>query len=185
VQGRSLPDDRKSSEVPYFSVFTSSSVFPDYSGFVPSPDGGFNLENMEAHGAWLSSPVDLVRFATAFDNPESNPLLDEETYETMLTRPAIGFEDSPWYYACGWLVRPRADGTRNIWHDGSLPGTIALMVRRYDGLDWAVLFDQRDDKNDRDGGTYWDIDGSLHAAADLVREWPDPDYDQFPWYFSR
>lgn len=181
-QGRSLPEYRYPDEVPYFSTYIYPAVFPDIKGAIPRPDGTFNLENMEAHGAWLSSPVDLVRFATAFDTPESSPLLSAETIETMLARPAVGFEDSAWYYACGWLVRPKPI-SQNVWHDGSLPGTISLLVRRWDGLDWAVVFNQRDDQHDRQSKTYFDIDGALHVAADAVIEWPDPEYDQFPDFF--
>jgi len=181
-QGRSLPENRFPNEVPYFSTYKRPAVFPEIKGSIPTPDGTFNLENMEAHGAWLSSPVDLVRFATAFDNPAECPLLDEQSIETMLARPAVGFEDSAWYYACGWCVRPK-EINENVWHDGSLPGTISLLVRRWDGLDWAVLFNQRDDQHDRNSSTYFDIDGALHVAADAVTQWPDPDFDLFHNYY--
>ena len=40
----------------------------------------------------------------------------------------------------GWQVRPVGrDGKANYWHDGSLPGTATLLVRRWDGLSWAAL----------------------------------------------
>jgi hypothetical protein len=51
------------------------------------------------------------------------------------------------------------------------------MVRRYDGLDWVVLFDQRDDPS---GLSYGDIDPALHTAADSVTHWPT--VDLFPTY---
>ena len=78
-------------------------------------------------------------------------------------------------------MRPK-EISRNVWHDGSLPGTIALLVRRWDGLDWAVVFNQRDDENDRRSHTYFEIDGALHVAADAA-DWPDDEYDQFPLFF--
>jgi hypothetical protein len=50
-----------------------------------------------------------------------------------------------------------------------LPGTSTLLVRRWDGLSWAALFNQRsDDKKLPDGA----IDTALHRAADAVQEWP-------------
>jgi hypothetical protein len=63
----------------------------------------------------------------------------------------------------------------NTWHDGSLPGTFALMVRSNDGANWVVLFNQRDDISDPTGNTYGQIDGLLHAAADAVTNWPTGD----------
>jgi hypothetical protein len=60
-------------------------------------------------------------------------------------------------------------GRANYWHTGSLPGTATLLVRRWDGLSWTALFNQRsEDKKLPDG----DIDPALHRAADSVGDWP-------------
>ena len=86
----------------------------------------------------------------------------------MFARPP-GLPESPAYYACGWMVRPIGkEGKRNVWHNGSLPGTSTLLVKRHDGLVWAALF------NDRSHGEM-KIDPALHVAADAVKEWPDGD----------
>ena len=71
------------------------------------------------------------------------------------------------------MVRPVGPGGKaNYWHSGSLPGTSSLLVRRSDGLSWAVLFNQRsEDKKLPDG----EIDGALHRAANAVTEWPEGD----------
>src|SRR5262249_30724806 len=42
---------------------------------VPYPYGGFNIEAMDAHGGWLASAADLVKFASAFDHPDRCPVL--------------------------------------------------------------------------------------------------------------
>jgi N-acyl-D-amino-acid deacylase len=53
---------------------------------------------------------------------------------------------------------------------------VFLLVRRYDGKNWAVLFNMR---TARDGQRFADkIDDLLHKAADRVRRWPET--DQFP-----
>jgi hypothetical protein len=63
-------------------------------------------------------------------------------------------------------------GRANYWHNGSLPGTFTLLVRRYDGLAWAILFNQRSSDPKLPDG---EIDGALHQAADSVAEWPEHD----------
>src|SRR5947207_1547750 len=82
------------------------------------------------------------------------------------------------YYGCGWLVRPVGKpGMANYWHTGSLLGTCTLLVRRWDGLSWAVLFNQRSDDDKLPDN---EIDPALHRAADAVTEWPK--FDLFPQY---
>jgi len=176
--GASLIDGQAPSEVRYYVAddATAPSVFPGTPEQVPWPYGGFCLEAMDAHGGWIASAVDLARLAAALDDPLHSPLLSPETIRTMYAPPPPPVSRKPngslndSYYGCGWNVRPSgANGKANYWHDGSLPGTAALLVRRHDGLGWAVLFNQRsDDKRLTDAA----IDGALHRAADAVTEWP-------------
>ena len=61
--------------------------------------------------------------------------------------------------------------------NGSLPGTATLLVRRSDGLDWAVLFNQRQNGGKLNDGA---IDPALHRAAAEVKDWPKEDlFPQF------
>ncbi len=164
--GRTLLKDRAEGEVRYYPV-TGQQARPVFATVkekeVPWPYGGFNLEAMDAHGGWLASAVDLVRFASNIEK-----VLDEKSRAVMVARPP-GLPESPAYYACGWMVRPIGkDGKRNTWHGGSLPGTATLLVTRHDGLVWAALF------NDRSKGE-GKIDPALHKAADAVAAWPDVD----------
>ena len=133
--------------------------------------GAWNLENMDAHGGWLATAVDLARFAAAFDMTGGNRLLDKESIEEIFARPATGSDASGAHYGCGWQVRP-AGGGRNTWHTGSLPGTFTLLVRRHDGLNWVVLLNQRDDPSKLNHAA---IDGLMHRAADAVKSWPGHD----------
>jgi CubicO group peptidase (beta-lactamase class C family) len=143
------------------------------------PYTGFCLEALDSHGGWLASAVDLVRFAAALDDPArvswlapAARLLLCEPPAPPVSRKADGSLE-PAYYACGWQVRPVGrDGRANSWHNGSLPGTFTLLVRRYDGLAWAALFNQRSSDPKLPDG---EIDGALHQAADAVAEWPGHD----------
>jgi hypothetical protein len=74
-------------------------------------------------------------------------------------------------------VRPIGKRGFNTWHTGGLDGTSTLMVRLVGGIDYAVLFNQRDDPSGLD---YGDIDDALHTVIDPVQNWPT--HDLFPKY---
>lgn len=185
--GRTLAGDRCDGEVCYYTPDDATGpavIGAEIGAAVPHPYGAWCLEAMDAHGGWLGSPVDLLRFATALDGARSPRLLKESTLEIMLARPegpAGQDEDGKpkdTYHGCGWLVRPLENGKANIWHTGSLPGTAALLVRRHDGLAWAVLFNSRATKNG--GHAARAIDPLVHRAADAVQKWPRQDlFEEF------
>lgn len=189
VLGKGLPEHRAAGEVKYYDSKkrTGTCLYPPRVGErVPLPDGADNIEGFEAHGGWVSSAVDLVRFASEFDYGKKSPLLSAKAIEEMWARPsgAAGFnvKEKPRasYYGCGWSVRPIGkSGRANTWHDGLIPGTSSLLVRRHDGLNWAVLFNT--DAN-ADGKTLSNlVDGPMHEAADEVKTWPDIDlFEKFP-----
>jgi CubicO group peptidase (beta-lactamase class C family) len=173
--GRSSARDRAEGEVKYYMPEQ-----PSGSGeSLTEPYAGFCMEALDSHGGWLASVVDLARFAAALDDsarvswlaPEARLLLYEPP-AAPVSRKADGSLE-PAYYGCGWEVRPVGrDGRANYWHTGSLPGTFTLLVRRYDGLAWAVLFNQRSSDPKRPDMA---IDSALHQAADAVAEWPSRD----------
>ena len=178
--GASLDGRQAPGEVRYHQAGdgVGESVFDD-GKMTPFPYGGFCLEAMDAHGGWIASAVDLARFAAALDDPEHCPVLKKESLAKMDEPPAAPVsrrEDGKLadsYYACGWSVRPVGkDGAANYWHNGSLPGTATLLVRRWDGLSWAVLFNQRSDDSSLPDAA---IDPALHRAADATGEWPSED----------
>ena len=178
--GASLDGKQAPGEVRYYTSGDgeADNVFEE-GAKVPFPYGGFCLEAMDAHGGWLASAVDLARFAAALDDPVRCPVLKAESLASLYEPPAApvsrkkdgSLADS--FYGCGWMVRPVGkDGRANYWHDGSLPGTSTLLVRRWDGLSWAALFNQRSEDPALPDGA---IDGALHRAADAAGEWPSGD----------
>lgn len=179
---RALPAQRPAHEVHYYDSKneTGPCLYPPHVGeTVPLPDGGINVEGFEAHGGWIASAVDLMKLATALDDPESSPLLSAKAIRSMWERPAGSAghtEDGhpkPAYYGCGWLVRPVEGRGQNTWHNGDISGTESLLVRRWDKLHWAVLFNTRTAQiNQRLSST---IDPLLHQAAEKVQHWPDID----------
>ncbi len=177
--GKTLLTDRAAGEVRYYvpkGDRPRAILGPDAGKPVDEPYGAWNLEALDAHGGWLASAEDLVRFASAFDHPKKCKILGEKSIEILFARPegapgkTKAGKPAETYYACGWEVRPFKDGTRNTWHSGSLPGTSTLLVRRSDGLTWAVLFNSRHTPDKKEPADT--IDPLLHEAADAVKKWP-------------
>jgi len=171
--GASVDGQQARGEVRYHAPEESlaANIFPRGPEKVPWPYGGFQLEAMDAHGGWIGSALDLARFAAALDDPDHSPLLTGKTMRTMYEAPSApvsrrpdGSLDPSWY-GCGWSVRPTRDGKANFWHNGSLPGTSTLLVRRGDGVSFAALFNQRSRKDEA-------IDPMLNGAANQVQDWP-------------
>jgi N-acyl-D-amino-acid deacylase len=187
--GASLEKGQAPNEVRYYvrKGGLTEPVFPEVPGKVTWPYGGFHLEAMDAHGGWIASAVDLARFAAALHDPANSPMLKKSSYAVMAEPPAPPVSRkpdgqlAPAFYGCGWMIRPvkRAHGATNYnaWHTGSLPGTATLLVRRWDGLSWAVLFNQRSEHPALPDSA---IDPALHRAAAAVRSWPA--HDLFPAY---
>jgi CubicO group peptidase (beta-lactamase class C family) len=147
---------------------------------VPLPYGTWYLEAMDAHGGWLSSAPDLVRFAASFHRPSRSPILKADSIRMTFARPEgrAGHDKKgkplDVYYGCGWQVRVAGpNGTVSAWHTGALDGTATILVRRSDGLCWAVLFNARENQR----GQYLAglIDPLVHEAADRVKRWPAKD----------
>jgi CubicO group peptidase (beta-lactamase class C family) len=189
--GRALLADRAPGEVKYYDRaqrHTPALFGPHLGQLVPFQYGGENFESFEAHGGWIASAVELVRFVSAFDDPKSCPVLAAASIQTMWSRPpgAAGFEADGHpraaYYGCGWSVRPVGDdGRANTWHGGLVAGACTLLVRRYDGLDWAVLFNTDSAPDHKVLSDL--IDARLHQAAAAVFTWPE--LDRFPELLGR
>lgn len=151
-----------------------ASVFPDRPP-APPPYGGWHQEAMDAHGGWIASAVDLLRFASALDEPPAAGaprLLSSAARSRLFARPAYaaaGDGAEPVTYACGWNVRDVGRGRRNEWHLGQLEGTSTLLVRRHDGFRWVALFHGLGDAEPAPAVA---IDPLIHRAVDAVSRWP-------------
>jgi CubicO group peptidase (beta-lactamase class C family) len=125
--------------------------------------GQWDLEVMDSFGGWTSTAQDLVRFIDAIDT-EKSPLLTEESRKLMLDSPSFTDRSTAAvWYGLGWNVRAvDNNGRENYWHTGSFAGTSSLLVRRYDGYSWAIIFNvDRTSGGDRCADL---IDRELHKA---------------------
>ena len=136
--GKNLLANRFPGEVTYYGTsgeMTTTSVYGT-GAIVPWPYAGFNIEAMDAHGQWIASTSDLMKFLQAVRN---NTLISQTIYNMMITVPA-GVPNTN--YACGWASNGNA-----IWHNGSLPGTSTEYVIANNGFSWALVFNKRSGDN--------------------------------------
>ena len=96
----------------------------------PEEAYGMQVARMDAHGGWIATAGDLVRFASQLPL-----LLNADSIRAMTTH---GIDEG---YARGWAVNKAP----NWWHSGSLPGTTTIMVHTSKGLCWAGLLNGRTD----------------------------------------
>jgi N-acyl-D-amino-acid deacylase len=176
--GHSLEKDAAPGEVHYYPLGDPriKSMFGDGRD-VPICYGGEDIEALDAHGGWIASASELVRFASAFERPDRCPILGAASIAEMFARPKdTGYDANhkpkAAYYADGWEVRPVHGAKANTWHSGLLDGVSTLLVRRYDGLVWAVMFnrDYIEEKHQNLGAL---IDPLLHPVADGIASWPE------------
>jgi CubicO group peptidase (beta-lactamase class C family) len=176
AQGYSIA--KHAGEVPYESQYTGRTVLDMSGATVPAPYGTFSMRIQDANGGWIASAPDIVRWARMFD--KSSSVLNTASLNSIWAKPETGVNSDGWYYGLGWQIRPVTTGGtgRNTWHTGSMPGTFTIVVRTYNGMSWAALFNRRDDAS---GKSYGDIDAALWTAANGVKSWPANDL--FPKYF--
>ncbi len=123
------------------------SLFPNFRGMVPLCYGGdFALEAMQSDCGWLASAQDLCTFTAAvFADGKIPPLLSPKMKALIQERPDVPeWKSKGVYFGMGWEVAPNKDPSKVIvFRHGSLPGCMAVVVRRGDGVVWSFVFNTR------------------------------------------
>ena len=160
---------------------------PNEVHYYPGPGSTSNpyailVARMDAHGGWIASARDLVRFLARVDGfPTPPDILTSSSIRTMLTPTTATMPPNTSPYAKGWVVHSMAaSGQGNYWHVGDLPGTAAFFVRTYDQYCFALLANSRDDATDaqldqmrRDmDSLWWNIKKDVERGYDPDRVWP-------------
>jgi N-acyl-D-amino-acid deacylase len=181
--GKTRPADRAQDEVCYYErdAGTGPCVWADQLGQpVPWPYGAYCVETMDAHGGWIASAVELVRFASRLYQPAPQGVLSAAAWSAMMACPpgTVGHEEDgsrkASYYGLGWQVRPVAgQGRPNLWHTGRFAGASSILVVRHDGCCWAALFNTSQTADSRAPAEK--IDALVHCAVDAVAGWPQDD----------
>jgi CubicO group peptidase (beta-lactamase class C family) len=113
-------------------------------GRMTSPYGGFPIEAMDSHGGWVTTAADYLRFLNALDGTRKPALLTPEGFAELIARPnAVDSSGKLTYYAKGFNVRPVGASGGNIWHTGSLPGTLSFAAKLASGWSYVAIFNKR------------------------------------------
>ena len=105
-----------------------------------STPGRNYMEALGPAGAWVATPLDIAKLASALRAESTAPhLLDRSTVDSMRVPVPFPVEDPPpvsgWSYGLGLILY--ADGS---WgHTGTIESTHAVVVNRPDGLTVAAL----------------------------------------------
>ena len=178
--GRTRLAERAPGEVRYYSPPGQSlqtSVFWG-EGYVPFAYGGtYYMEALDAHGGWIASAADLVRFAATVDGQRGKALLTPATVQTMLTTPrpqvaGTGAGNAAVNAGLGWDVTKVAGGFE--WsHAGALEGsTASWLYRGADNMTLALNFNSLPE----DYETFFpQVGEALLGVAHGVRTWPSHD----------
>ena len=174
--GKTKISNKASGEVRYYHPYRGKSVFSDSLGDdTPSAYGGWYLEAMDAHGGWIASAEDLAKFAAAFHDPDSCPILSRESIALMHQRPPglagsdVNGKPNDVYYSLGWSNRVLPNGRMNHWHTGSLPGTTSIMIRRHDGKSFVGILNSRVSPTGKSLGL--ELDRLLHKMVNEAPYW--------------
>lgn len=146
----------------------AASVFPGDQS-VLWPYGGFHLEAMDSHGAWVSTASAIMKMTKFASPPHCNGtgdfdsekcLLSADTVAQLTLRPP-GEASSQWY-GLGWWIKPGVS-----WdHTGSLPGSLSIVERRDSGLAYSMLVNTRQDRNSIN------LKSIIEEAISCVSAWP-------------
>jgi CubicO group peptidase (beta-lactamase class C family) len=149
--GGTTLNDRKANEVKYYGTDCYK----------------FNIPRMDAHGGWIASPIDLVRFLVRVDQSGTVPDILSGTTQVKMFAPSPKRDT----YCRGWS---RVPSSESRWHNGALPSTLSEMKRTSDGFCLAILM------NTRPAGPGKDVNGGAMGALlgdikNAITYWPDHD----------
>jgi CubicO group peptidase (beta-lactamase class C family) len=153
-------DDRRDDEVVY------------YDPKEPEHPYNFHVNRRDSVGAWIATPVSLVKILTAVDGLYGRPdILNATTRHQM-------FDESPVKgsaYAKGWTVRHVGDAVSEAFKDGGYWGTNAYVnINFLNKTSFAIIVNQEIPyKGSFKGGH--DLKTLMDNLTFGIEEWPDWD----------
>jgi uncharacterized protein (TIGR03437 family) len=179
--------DTANGEVTYYDfpgAPLGKNVYNPTGPLVPQAYGNHNFLDSEAAGAWVTTPIELLRFVNGIDGVRGGPLLQPATIQLMQTE-ASAFAGTPGFYGLGFDMHTTTGSGLNWFKDGGLAGTAAYLFKGANKTDFAVVFNSApsaalDDSSSNNFES--DYVSQIQAAIAAVTTWPTA--DQFTTYAS-
>lgn len=142
--GKSLREQRADREATYYAqpgAGLFDSVFPSL-GKVPQAYGSWSHPVLDAHGGWIATAPDLLRFVRGLEGSGGRQaLLSPSTLRQMTAFQGLEGQSPSRYYALGWDIRDPGTAQESWSHAGALENSNAALLRRgANGISFAVIF---------------------------------------------
>ncbi len=112
----------------------------DVAHVTPAPTakgGGWFMESIGAAGAWMGTPVDVVRMIDGLDADKPGfDLLTETQLAQMRSRPSTDRGDDLTWYGLALLNYRRGSA---FGHTGALEGSRTMTVHESNGITWSIM----------------------------------------------
>jgi CubicO group peptidase (beta-lactamase class C family) len=164
--GKNLYENKYPNEVKYYEQKGSIKIRPSNgdSTFVPKSYGGNDVELLKSAGGWIASAPELAKLITLIDGFDKVPdILSDKSIHLMTENGSkpLGWNKT---YSGYW------------YRTGSFAGTVAMVVRRPDGISWVFL---SNNSNWQGPGFYDDVNWLMNRILRKVDEWPNHDLFNF------
>lgn len=131
-----------------------------------------HVERRDSVGAWVATPIDLVKIATRIDG-----LSGKKNFLNKTTR-ALMYEQSPVKqsdFAKGWRVKLEDERLIEACKDGDYPGTNSILeINFVNKTSFAIVVNAEIPRNDRFHGGH-DLKTLMDGLIGEVEEWPEWD----------
>ncbi len=121
------------------------------------------MRKMDAHGGWIASSVDLMRFMVRVDGQNSKKdIIKESSFNTMTTSTLNNG------YAKGWGVNSSAS---RMSHGGGMSGTSTALKKMNNSISYAILSNSTGNGDGQGGALTTAIEEGINA----IGAWPNLD----------
>ena len=147
------------------------SIFPE-GGRVPPQYGRWTIEEADAHGGWIATAADLLKFLIALERVvNGSSMISSQNFKSMLGKPPFADKDAEEWYGFGLDIR---DNGGTWGHSGQMEGTSGVLTRHCGGYAWALLFNSWAKDLDLDGLVKYALSRTAHVARQHVTSYAIP-----------
>ena len=133
---------------------------------MPPQYGRWTIEEADAHGGWVATAVDLLKFLLALElGVNGKGMISTETFNVMLDKPSFVDKCAEEWYGFGLDIR---DNGSTWGHCGQMEGTSGVLTRHCGGYAWALLFNSWASDLDLDGLVKYALSRTVHVTRQHI-----------------